>query len=198
MARPRKQNVKRTPSGRVSRACEGIHPETLAIREKQLRQDGIILAFETFEGQRLVPKRTADDRLSGYTLGRLYLRHQQDKGNPGSISQDQFEAGEAWASLVVSRKTLDDSHRLGPKSPSFSLVGGGRSLIDMDPERVARIKSRWGTCDQALTEASAHHGWKLRQVLFGVCVENWPIEQISETDFGLLRTGLNALHRALR
>lgn len=197
MGRPRKTGVNRTPSGRVSRACEGIHPETLAVRESQLKRDGIILAFETFEGGRVVPKRTAEDRLSGYTLGRLYLRYQQDKGNPGAISQDQFEAGEAWASLVVSRKGIDDSHRLMVKSPSFG-AGGGRSLIDMDPDRVNRIRSRWADCDRALNEASACHGWQIRQVLCGVCVENWPIEQLTENDFGMLRTGLNALHRALR
>lgn len=197
MGRPRKLNVKRTPSGRVSRASDGIHPETLAVRENQLRQDGIILSFMTQEGEREIEKRTATDRLSGYTLGRLYLRYQQDKSNPGAISQDQFEAGEAWASLVVSRKSVDDSHRLNAKSPNFAF-GGGRSLIDMDPERVSRIKSRWKECDQALNDAAVSHGWKLRQVLFGVCVENWPIECLSEADFGLLRTGLNALHRALR
>ena len=192
-----KAGVKRTASGRISRAG-GIHPETLAVRERELKNDGIILSFIDMSANREIEKVTATDRLSGFTLGRLYLRYQQDKGNPGSISREQFEAGEAWASLAISRKSIDDSFRLGPKSPSFSLISAGRSFGEMDPERVERIKTRWAACDIALSEVCLHHGWKLKQVLYGVCIENWPIDQISETDLGLLRTGLNTVARVLR
>lgn len=195
--RKRKVGVKRTESGRISRAGE-IHPETLAVRERELARDGIILSFVQIDGGRVSTKITATDRLSGFTLGRLYLRWQQDHGNPGSISRDQFEAGEAWASLAIARKSIDDSRRLGPKSPSFSLISAGRSFGDMDPDRVERIKSRWSACDGALNEVCQHHGWQVKQVLYGVCLENWPIENISEMDFGLLRTGLNTVGRVLR
>ena len=46
MARPRKTNVKRNASGRI-RSEQGIHPETLAIRERHLREAGVPLTFMT-------------------------------------------------------------------------------------------------------------------------------------------------------
>lgn len=195
-----KPGVKRTASGQPSRAGQRdeIHPETLAVRERELKKDGIMLSFPKLEGGREVVKKTAGDRLSGYTLGRLLLRYRQDKSNPGSISQEQFDAGEAWASLLVARKALDDSHKLSAKTPSFIMVGGSGSSREIDQDRINRIRNRWAACQAVLDEACTHHGWKLRQVLIGVCVENWPIDQITEQDFGLLRTGLNELGRLLR
>ena len=93
MGRPRKTNVKRNASGR-SYGEQGIHPETLAIRERHLREAGVPLTFMkremTQHGWREVEKRTAEDRMAGYTLGLLRLR---DKSDPASISQAQFEAG---------------------------------------------------------------------------------------------------------
>jgi hypothetical protein len=209
--RKRHANAKRTPSGRVSRAAPGIHPETLAVREAELQKAGIILAWTEIEGGRSVPKRAADDRLSGYTLGRLYLRHQQDKGNPGGISQSQFESGEAWASLCIARKSLDDSQRLGVKSPfanmvksetppdSLELVFAPRVVqTETDDERALRIKARWNACDRAIDEECRGYSHKVKQVMLGVCIENWALEQITEADFGMLRTGLNLVGKVLR
>lgn len=198
IGRKRKFGAVRTKSGQISRAGQGgIHPETLSVRERNLKAVGLVLEFSKLEGGRTVSKRTADDRLSGYTLGQLWLRRQQDPLNPGGISEDQFDAGEAWAILVVARKTLDDSRRLGAKTPSFSMVAGGGSSGEPDQERIDRIRKRWAACEAALNECTGDPVWKIKQVLYGVCVDNWPMTQISETDLGQLRTGLNAVRRAL-
>lgn len=199
VGRKRKFGAARTKSGQISRAGQGgIHPETLSVRERELRAAGLVLEFSKLEGSRTVSKRTAEDRLSGYTLGQLWLRKQQDKTCPGSISEDQFEAGEAWASLVIARKSLDDSRKLSAKTPSFSMVAGGGSSGEMDQDRIDRIRKRWDSCEAALNGCMGDPVWKIKQVLYGVCVENWPMAQLSETDLGQLRTGLNAIGRALR
>lgn len=196
--RKRKSGVNRTKSGQISRAGEGgIHPETMLVRERQLKSVGLVLEFNKLEGGRTVTKRTAEDRLSGYTLGQLRLRKQQDDKNPGGISLDQFEAGEAWASLVIARKSLDDSRKLSAKTPSFSMVAGGGSSGEMDQDRIDRIRKRWDSCEAALNGCTGDPVWKIKQVLYGVCVENWPMAQLSEIDLGQLRTGLNAIGRAL-
>lgn len=196
--RKRKFGAVRTKSGQISRAGQGgIHPETLCVRERELKAAGLILEFSKLEGGRTVNKRTADDRLSGFTLGQLWLRQQQDPLNPGGISEDQFDAGEAWASLVVTRKSLDDSRKLSAKTPSFSMVAGGGGSAEMDQDRIDRIRRRWNECEALLNECTGDPVWKIKQVLYGVCVENWPMAQLSETDLGQLRTGLNAVRRAL-
>ena len=199
IGRKRKFGAVRTKSGKISRAGQGgVHPETLSVRERELKAVGLILEFEKLEGGRTVNKRTADDRLSGYTLGQLWLRKQQDKTCPGSISEDQFEAGEAWASLVVARKSIDDSRKLSAKTPSFSMVAGGGGSGEMDQDRIDRIRKRWKDCEAALNGCGdGEPVRKIKQLLYGVCVENWPMAQLSETDLGQLRTGLNAIRRAL-
>lgn len=199
VGRKRKYGAIRTKSGQISRAGQGgIHPETLSVRERELKSAGLVLEFTKMEGGRSVNKRTAEDRLSGYTLGQLRLRKQQDTGNPGGISQDQFEAGEAWASLVVSRRAIDQSFKLGAKTPSFIMVAGGGQGGDMQQHIVDRIRERWNACEAALNGCQGDPVWKIKQVLYGVCVENWPMIQLSEMDLGQLRTGLNAVGRALR
>lgn len=187
--RKRKVGVRRTPSGAISRAKDGIHPETLAVRERELARDGIILEFRKQESGREVWKRTAEDRLSGYTLGKLLLRHRQDKSK--GITQKQFDIGEAWGSLAMARKLIDDSRKLSAKSPSFVMVAGGVSNSQMDEGRAGRIKSRWDDCNKAIGRKFPSNAWKVRQVLYGVCVENWPLNQLSENDMSLLRTGLD-------
>jgi hypothetical protein len=193
--RKRKLGVKRTPSGAISRAKDGIHPETLAVRERELARDGIILEFRKLESGREVWKRTAEDRLSGYTLGKLLLRHRQDKTK--GITQQQFDLGEAWGSLAMTRKSIDDSRRLSAKSASFVMVAGGVSNVEMNDERAGRIKSKWDDCNKAIDRKFPRSAWKVRQVLYGVCVENWPLAQVSESDLELLRTGLDTVGEAL-
>ena len=192
--RKRKLNVARTKSGAISRAGQmSISAETLAVRERQLEADGLILKFRKREGGREVEKRTAEDRLSGYALGKLLLRTRQ--GNHNGITQQQFDALEAWASLVVARKSIDDSRKLEAKTPSFAMVGGGGQSSEIDQDRVNRIRRLWFECEYELNQLQCP--WKVKQVMYGVCVEGWELSQISEADLSNLRTGATAIIAAL-
>ena len=97
MGRPRKNDVKRDSSGK-SRGYDGIHPETIAVRERELRNDGVVLHRMNFNGVRDELRPTATDAKAGFTLGRLLLFHEQGDVIRG-INRKQFEAGEYWSSL---------------------------------------------------------------------------------------------------
>lgn len=192
--RKRKIGVARTKTGAISRAGKtSMSAETLAVRERELEADGLILKFRKLEGGREVEKRTAEDRLSGYTLGKLLLRSRQ--GLPGGITQPEFDALEAWASLVVARKSIDDSRKLEAKTPSFSMVGGGGVSTEMAQDRVDRIRRRWFECEYELNQLQCP--WKVKQAMFGICMEGWPLSQVSEMDISNLRTGAHAVIAAL-
>lgn len=192
--RKRKIGVARTKTGAISRAGKSeISAETLAVRERELKADGLILKFRKLEGGREVEKRTAEDRLSGYTLGKLLLRSRQ--GISFGITQPEFDALEAWASLVVSRKSIDDSRKLEAKTPSFNMVGGGGHSGEMDQDKVNRIRRRWFECEYELNQLQCP--WKVKQTMYGICVESWPLCQVSETDISNLRTGAQAVIAAL-
>jgi len=192
--RKRKINVARTKTGAISRAGKQmISAETLAVRERELKADGLILKFRKLEGGREVEKRTAEDRLSGYTLGKLLLRSRQ--GLPGGITQQEFDALEAWASLVVARKAIDDSRKLEAKTPSFIMVGGGGHSTEIAQDRIDRIRRRWFECEFELNQLQCP--WKIKQAMYGVCLEAWPLSQVSEADLSNLRTGAQAIICAL-
>src|SRR5690606_7747782 len=114
---------------------------------------------------------------------------------PGGITQPQFEALEAWASLVVSRKSIDDSRKLEAKTPSFAMVGGGGQSTEIAQDRVNRIRRRWFECEYELNQLQCP--WKVKQVMYGVCMESWSLDQLSEMDLSNLRTGADAIMAAL-
>ena len=174
-----------------------IHPETLAVRERQLERDGIILSFGKKELGREIIKRTADDRLSGFTLGRLLLRYRQDKSNPGGISETQFEAGESW-NRIVHRHAQIHGYKLSIRTPSFVMVSFGQGGKAPDDETVKHIREQFTACYNAIMEVCKQHGMGVRDILYGVVIEDWPADRLTEDDYGLLREGLNSLVRALR
>lgn len=188
MARPRKSNVRREPSGRISRSEHQIHPETLAVRERMLVAAGVPLTFKKVEMGREVEKRTAEDRMAGFTLGVLRLR---PKGDPGSISQEQYEAGDKFCRTIHQHAAVM-GYKLNVPSPSYFLGRGGSSRED-DEDEIKRVRESFRRAFDALMEASATHGKRVWQVTYGVCVENWPHGALSAADYGHLRTGLNVL-----
>jgi hypothetical protein len=196
MARPRKTNVKRDTTGR-SRGESGIHPETLAVRERHLRAAGVPLTFEkrelTRNGWQGVLKRTAEDRLAGFTLGVLRLRPKDD---PGSISEAQFDAGDEFCQ-IVHRHAAIMGYKLTVPSPNFMMMSGGRAVTEPDEETIARVRGKFRLCFDALMEETRVHGKRVWQVTYGVCVENWPPASLSMADYGYLRTGLNALGKSV-
>jgi hypothetical protein len=195
VARPRKLHVKRDRNGKSRGEPLQIHPETLAVRERQLTEDGIVLEFKRVEGHREVVKHTAEDSKAGTTLGRLLLRRQQGDF-ACSISQEQFDAGDAWAALCRRHASIM-GYSLGPHAASFE-IGGGRSTHEPLEETVLYVRRKWSDCYNLLMYACQQHGLGVRNVTFGVCIENWPISALYQ-NFGIadLRIGLNAIARAL-
>jgi hypothetical protein len=198
--RKRKVGVIRDRSGKSRGEPIGIHPETLAIRERQLRADGVPLTMQKKEytplGWQTVEKRTAEDGLSGFTLGKLLLRWRANKNDPGGVSQQQYEAGESWAKICRQHAHIRGTNR-APGSPWFTLVGGGSSSGDMDDETVQRIRRQFSECFDVLMVETRTHGQGVWRVTYGCAVENWPLKQLNSEDYGHLRTGLNALSKVL-
>lgn len=201
LGRKRKTNVIRDKSGKSRGEPHEVAPEVLAVRERNLRELGVPLTFErkeqTPQGWAMIVNRTATDRLSGFTLGVLLLRHRSDPGNPGSISQVQYDAGEAWT-RIVHRHAAIMGYSLTTPSPSFAMVGGGRGIgLDPEDEVVQRIRRQWRECYDALMRVSAEHNAPIWQLTYAVAVENRPTQFLSTMDYGHLRTGLNTLVRVL-
>jgi hypothetical protein len=148
----------------------------LARRSIELIRDGL-------------PPEHSPDRLAGFTLGKLLLRHRESPHSPGSINERQFYAGCEWAT-VVHRYAHIMGFRVTIPSPAFDMVGrGGISLADDPSEAEAvEVKSKFRECFAA-TQGSP--------ILWGICVENWPVGTLAAEDYGALREGLNALDRVL-
>ena len=131
--------------------------------------------------------------------GRLLLRNRADRGDPGSINEQQYNAGQEWAKLVR-RHAMIMGYALGtPKSPSFVLIGAGLSCTEgPDEAEIIAVRRQWSDCYRALMDVCRTHGLAVRDIVYAVCIDNRNINSISATDFGNLRIGLNALVKVLR
>ena len=186
MARPRKAGVRRDRNGKSRGEPEVIHPDVLAVRIREAFKDGI-------------RPEDAKDQLAGFTLGRLLLRGRYGTPkDPGSISQEQYQAGIQWANIVRKHASIM-GYKLDIHTPSFIMVGGG---IDGRPEPEQRvildIRRQWSDCYHSLLETAKVHGKRVMDVTYGVCVDNWPCGSLSTEDYGLLRCGLNTLAKNFR
>ena len=179
--RARKTNVVRDSNGK----SRGERPEDVV---------AVAMCYRSRE----VGSKDALDPLSGFTLGRLLLRGRQDASDPGGISQEQYESGEAWATLCRQHSQIH-GYSLGPKSPSTDMIGQGLSCIrEPDEETIIKIRRKWEDCYNSLMEACRSHGLKVRNITFAVCVENMDIGSLHVDDYGILRIGLNAVGKPLR
>lgn len=186
--RRRKPNVKRDARGKSRGTPDAIDPETLAVRARELRAAGFAPHFAG---------KYASDALAGFTLGILHLRWQSNKDDPGGISAEQFNAGQAWTRLVH-RHAMLMGYSLNIRTPSFIMVGGGITcLADPDETEILGVRRKWSDCYNALMAAARDHGLRVPVVTYGVCVENWPVRDLSRDAFGMLRIGLNALRKVL-
>jgi hypothetical protein len=185
--RKRKINVVRDSGGKSrGERPQDIIAEALAYRKRDLLRDGI-------------KPEHALDALAGFTLGRLLLRHRADPSNPGSIDQEQYNAGEAWARLVRRHATLMGYSLTTPKSPSFFMAAGGLSCeAEPDQAEILGVRRRFSDCYSALMEACRMHGLAVRDVTYAVCLDNRPMESLTRDDYGHLRIGLNALKKMTR
>ncbi len=186
MARPRKAGVRRDRNGKSRGEPEVIAPEVMAVRVREAMKDG-------------VKPEDAKDQLAGFTLGRLFLRGRyQNPKDPGSISEEQYQAGVQWASIVRKHAAIM-GYRLDIHTPSFVMVAGGLDgAPEPEHEVIMRIRRQWSDCYSALMDTCRVYGMRVRDVTYGVCVENWPAGSLSAEDYGLLRYGLNTLAKLFR
>lgn len=190
--RKRNPNVLRDASGKSRGEKAVVHPETVAVRERELLKMGLPL-----KGSQAL------DQLAGFTLGCLLLRGRANKDDPGGISQDQYDAGDAWQKLCR-RHAAIMGYKLSVKSPSFLMVAGGLNTApEPDETEIERVKAKWSACYDKIMEVCREEKLRgrdilrARDVVYGVCVENWPLSHLRAGDFGLLRLTLNALGKVL-
>lgn len=165
---------------------QDIIAEALAYRKRDLLRDGI-------------KPEHALDALAGFTLGRLLLRHRADPSDPGSIDEEQYNAGEAWGRLVRRHAAIMGYSLSTPKSPSFLMVAGGLSCeAEPDQTEILGVRRRFSDCYSALMEACRMHGLAVRDVTYTVCLDNRSLETLTRDDYGHLRIGLNALKKVVR
>lgn len=149
-----------------------------------------------------IPEHEKDNALAGFTLGvlRMYgLRAEKtEREDHRGISALQLDTGERWANLCRWHSAVVCS---SPRLPSASIFDAakGKSLSpDPDDRAILARRHLWGDCYNALQSAARDHGgWRLIEVVYGVCVENWPHDRLREEDYVMLRIGLNALGRML-
>lgn len=194
MGRPRKEGVKRDSSGKSRGEIGGIHPETIAVRERELRNDGIILHQLRYNGVSEVPTSTATDAKAGFTLGRLLLFHEQGDRARG-INRKQYETGEFWGSLCR-RHSAIMGYSLGLKSPILGQVNGLSTTEPLE-ETILYVRQQWSNAYNGLRCLIQDYGDRPLKLSFGVCVENWPVGVLTANDYGLLRIALNTIGQAL-
>lgn len=182
--RPQKNNVIRWPSGKIR-------------EEKPEVVKAVVLAYRTRE----VGKDNAGNELAGHILGRLLLRHHMNEKDPGSISQDQFHAGERYAALVRRHSSMM-GYALGtPQSPRFELVGNGLSTTkEPDQEYILQTRRLFNDCYRSLMDVglSLKRGVGIARITYDICLDRMPIFNIGLPDIANLRVGLNALGRILK
>lgn len=128
--------------------------------------------------------------LSGFTLGKLYLRYKASPEDPAAISRAQYEIGERIGRILRSHASVV----LGSKRATST--GSGGELTDAD---IARIRDEFCTVYDAMAEyaRTAPENRRAAYIVHGVCVENWPAAQLTADDFGILRETINHVGRAL-
>lgn len=183
--RKRKTNVVRDDGG-ISREHERQqqidYEARLAKRASQLEIEGI------------APE-NAHLGLAGFSLGKLYLRFKADKSDPGSISRRQYEAGDRFARICRRHQIIMGLPR-GVQAQSLNGVGG-KSLWEPPQSEIDEARGEFRACYDALAVfARTNRG--AQELVYGVCVDNWPINDLSEKQFGTLRSALNELWKALR
>lgn len=192
--RPKKKNVRRDKSSGRSRGETGHHPETIARRERELEEAGIVLEFVKVDasGRRTI-KRTATDALSGTTIGKLLLRWRQSPGRPDGISQDHYDTAEAWLKLCHRHAGIM-GYRINIGAASLEIGGGTSTKAGPSADEAASVRKRWKACYSALGKAGSHE-WSITSA---VVLQGHPIDRMTIDDVGALRAGLNAIGRVLR
>ena len=192
MGRPRLEGMKRDRSGRSRGPMDGVHPETIAARLRDLALDGI--AAEYAFSRAAKGQNRALNALGSSTLGRLYLRHQMNESDPGSIDEAQYNTGISFG-RVVHRYAGLKGIRLRVRTPSFIMVGQGSigDLDVVDPDFAERTIAKYNNCYAVIRDQSRIYGRNLMKPVRQVCIDDMPIKYLTEIDYGDIRVALNAL-----
>jgi hypothetical protein len=174
---------------------DNYHPETIARRERELEALGIPLTYLKAEGQRVVERPTAVVNLAGFTLGKLYLKWQADPKTKIGVNENEYKAGEAFAMIVRRHsQVMDYELKRNVQSPQWVSVGKGISCIaEPDEDEILKIRHKFRTCYDDLVSL----GWSTVDLVYGVCIENVPIESLTERNVHFLRQALRKLSERL-
>jgi len=186
VGRKRKTDALRNASGTsidYKRAQRLDYEARVARRARDLIADGVNPA-------------NAPDRLAGFTLGRLLLRWRACKSDPSGLSQKQYDTGQRLAGIIC-RHAAVHGYSLNVRSPAFVILGGQDCSPPPDEERIAQIRAEFTACYDAIMRVCREHDLRARDLVYGVCVQNWPVGMITD-QFGLLRLALNEVGEALR
>jgi hypothetical protein len=134
--------------------------------------------------------------LYGSALGILHRRWQCCPTDPGSISDDQFRAAQAYVAIVVRHCEI-----MGiplPRPAAATAVGATRA--DPDDETVLRVRRRFADFRRGLLDAGRELGLgaRVNAAVYRVCIEDPPIDAVSPAEIENLRYGLNAIARITR
>jgi len=185
MSRPRKSDVLRDASGR-SRG-EPAH---------------LVRAVALAQRARYVGAENADNPLASHALGRLRLRFQSHgPADPCSISAEQYEAGERYATIASQHAAVMGYATGVPQSAPLEIAGAGAACREEpDEDQVQRIRKLFTDCHRVLIEAgrAIGQGVKVALVTYDICLDRRAMETLTAQDLGNLKVGLNALARSLR
>jgi hypothetical protein len=128
--------------------------------------------------------------LSGFTLGKLYLRFKADPKDPSGIDRAQYNIGERIGRILRSHASVVCGSKRATSTPGSGL------LTD---EAIGQIRDEFRVVYDALAEYAGadRDNRKAAYVVYGVCIENWPASQLTTEDFGMLRGAINCCGRAL-
>jgi hypothetical protein len=126
--------------------------------------------------------------LSGFTLGKLYLRHKADPKE--GISRAQYNIGERIGRILRSHASVVCGSKRATSTPGSGL------LTD---DAIGQIRDEFRTVYDAMAEyaGSAWENRRAAYIVHGVCVENWPASQLTPDDVGIIRQTINFVGRAL-
>jgi hypothetical protein len=144
----------------------------------------------------------AANPLAGHTLGRLRLRHQpHGPQDPCSISPEQYDAGERYATIAARHAALMGYVTGSPRAAAFGLLAAGASCLEEpDEEVILAARREFADCYRALmdTGRAIGQGVKVALVTYDACLDRRSLDGLSRQDIGNLKVGLNALARLFR
>jgi hypothetical protein len=189
--RPRKKDVKRYGNGQIT------HASRAASNVEEATRTAVTARMRHYR----VSKTAAKDQHVGSPLGRLVRW--------GHITPAQYQAGTKFTECIRSYLVVSTAPRDTPKCVEAALVGpmGGVTHEMQDDEAIRReravikrarelIQALGGLDDGAKHVTHLNNNRSHTAVVWEVCIAE-AAEPNSIYELGLLREGLNAVHRVL-